>query len=135
MDGSQIPDGAYVPPILEVPKTDKEKRHEKRLKQMEKKRRKEEKEKKEDLEVVGGGFPQAVNHLTEEELAHQALIKAGMGRMEAEDANDKLEVVERTTPKHAPEDSLQNDVREADRLGVSYGKYRAWKDGRIHIHG
>lgn len=60
---------------------------------MEKKRRKEEKEKKQDLEVVGGGFPQAVNHLTEEELAHQALIKAGMGRMEAEDANDKLEVV------------------------------------------
>lgn len=49
--------------------------------------------------------------------------------------NNKLEVVERTTPKRAPEDSLQNDVREADRLGVSYGKYRAWKDGRIHIHG
>ena len=23
----------------------------------------------------------------------------------------------------------------AERLGVSYGKYRAWKDGRIHIHG
>ena len=49
--------------------------------------------------------------------------------------NNKLEVVERTKPKHAPEDSLQNDVREAKRLGVSYGKYRAWKDGRIHIHG
>lgn len=49
--------------------------------------------------------------------------------------NNKLEVVERTKPKHAPEGSLQNDVREADRLGVSYGKYRAWKDGRIHIHG
>lgn len=49
--------------------------------------------------------------------------------------NNKLEVVERTTPKHTPEDSLQNDVREANRLGVSYGKYRAWKDGRIHIHG
>ena len=27
------------------------------------------------------------------------------------------------------------DIREAERLGVSYGKYRAWKDGRIHIHG
>ena len=49
--------------------------------------------------------------------------------------NNKLEAVEQTTPKHAPEDSLQNDVREANRLGVSYGKYRAWKDGRIHIHG
>lgn len=45
--------------------------------------------------------------------------------------NNKLEVVERAKPKHAPEDSLQNDVREAERLGVSYGKYRAWKDGRM----
>jgi hypothetical protein len=48
---------------------------------------------------------------------------------------NKLEIVERATPKHTPEDSLQNDVWEAIRLGVSYGKYRAWKDGRIHIHG
>lgn len=48
----------------------------------------------------------------------------------------KLEAVEQAAPKKkAPEDSLQNDVREANRLGVSYGKYRAWKDGRIHIHG
>ena len=35
---------------------------------------------------------------------------------------NKLEVVERTAPKRAPEDSLQNDVREADRMGVSYGR-------------
>lgn len=47
---------------------------------------------------------------------------------------NKLEVVERTTPKHAPGDSLQDDIREANRLGVSYGRYRAWKDGRIQIH-
>lgn len=48
---------------------------------------------------------------------------------------NKLEVAEqRVAPKHAPEDSLQNDVCEASRLGVSYGKYRAWKDGRIQIH-
>lgn len=124
MDGSQIPDGAYVPPILEVPKTDKEKRHEKRLKQMEKKRRKEEKEKKQDLEVVGGGFPQAVNHLTEEELAHQALIKAGMGRMEAEDANDKLEVVkESKEPKIGSEEHL-----EALSLGFLMSKHSTAND-------
>lgn len=49
---------------------------------------------------------------------------------------NKLEVVERATPKKkAPEDSLEADIREADRLGMSYGKYKAWKDGRIHSHG
>ena len=32
--------------------------------------------------------------------------------------NNKLEVVERAKPKHAPEDSLQNDVREAERLAA-----------------
>ena len=55
-----------MPPLIDVPKSDKEKRHEKRVKQMEKKKRKEEKEKKNDLEIVGSGFPQSVNHLTEE---------------------------------------------------------------------
>ena len=69
MDGSRIADGEYVPPLIDVPKSDKEKRHEKRVKQMEKKRRKEEKEKKTDLEIVWSGFPQSVNHLPEEELA------------------------------------------------------------------
>lgn len=49
--------------------------------------------------------------------------------------NNKLEVVERAKPKHAPEDSLQNDVREAERLGVSYGKYRAWKGGPAYTIG
>ena len=78
MDGSAIADGEYVPPLFEVPKSDKEKRHEKRLKRLEKEKRKKEKENKHELQIVENDFPQAVNHLSEEQLAHQALIKAGM---------------------------------------------------------
>lgn len=77
VDGSTIADGEYVPPLFEVPKSDKEKRHEKRLKRLEKEKRKKEKENKNDLQIVENAFPQAVNHLSEEQLAHQALIKAG----------------------------------------------------------
>ena len=33
--------------------------------------------------------------------------------------NNKLEMVERARPKHAPEDSLQKDVRGADGVGGS----------------
>ena len=36
VDGSMIADGEYVPPLFEVPKSDKERRHEKRLKRLEK---------------------------------------------------------------------------------------------------
>ena len=78
MDGSAIADGEYVPPLFEVPKSDKEKRHEKRLKRLEKEKRKKEKENKHELQIVENDFPQAVNHLSEEQLAHQALIKAGI---------------------------------------------------------
>ena len=63
-----IADGEYVPPIIDIPKTDKEKRHEKRLKQMKKEERKKARDKKEDLQIVATDFPQAVNHLSEEEL-------------------------------------------------------------------
>ena len=76
VDGSMIADGEYVPPLFEVPKSDKERRHEKRLKRLEKEKRKN--EKNNDLEIVETDFPQAVNHLSEEQLARQALIKAGM---------------------------------------------------------
>ena len=48
----------------------------------------------------------------------------------------KLETVERAAPKKkVPEDSFEADIREADRLGMSYGKYKAWKEGRLHVHG
>lgn len=63
-------------------KTDKEKRHEKRVKRLRKEERKKAREeKKKELQVVATDFPQAVNHLSEEELARQALIKAGLGTM------------------------------------------------------
>ena len=75
VDASMIADGEYVPPLFEVPTSDKERRHEKRLKRLEKEKRKN--EKNNDLEIVETDFPQAVNHLTEEQLARQALIKAG----------------------------------------------------------
>ncbi|KNB42957.1 putative methyltransferase [Blastocystis sp. subtype 4] len=55
-----IADGEYVPPIIDIPKTDKEKRHEKRLKQMKKEERKKARDKKEDLQIVATDFPQAV---------------------------------------------------------------------------
>ena len=35
IDGSQIADGEYVPPLIDVPKSDKEKRREKRVKRLE----------------------------------------------------------------------------------------------------
>ena len=88
-----IADGEYVPPIIDIPKTDKEKRHEKRLKQMKKEERKKARDKKEDLQIVATDFPQAVNHLSEEELARQALIKAGLGTMTNDDEYGDLEVV------------------------------------------
>ena len=123
MDGSRIADGEYVPPLIDVPKSDKEKRHEKRVKQMEKKKRKEEKEKNNDLEIVGSGFPQSVNHLTEEELAHQALIKAGMGTMR-EDSSDALEVVKKEKePKIGSEEHL-----EALSLGFLMSKHSTAND-------
>jgi hypothetical protein len=70
-------DGEYVAPLMDMPKTEKQKRHEKRVKRLEKEARKKEKENKNELKVVPTDFPQAVNHLSEEELARQALIKAG----------------------------------------------------------
>ena len=77
-------DGEYVPPLLDMPKTEKEKRHEKRVKRLRKEERKKAREeKKKELQVVATDFPQAVNHLSEEELARQALIKAGLGNQES----------------------------------------------------
>ena len=71
-------DGEYVPPLLDMPKTDKEKRHEKRVKRLRKEERKKAREeKKKELQVVATDFPQAVNHLSEEE-AHRYIQKCSM---------------------------------------------------------
>ena len=124
VDGSTIADGEYVPPILQVPKSDKEKRHEKRVKRLEKERRKKEKERKADLEVVESGFPQTVNHLTEDELARQALIKAGLGTMTDDSAYGDLEIVKKEKePKVGSEEHL-----EALSLGFLLSKHSTAND-------
>ena len=90
-----VADGEYVPPIIDMPKTEKEKRHEQRVKRLKREeRRKARDKKKEELQVVATDFPQAVSHLSEEQLAHQALIKAGLGTMTDDTAFSRdLEVV------------------------------------------
>lgn len=124
VDGSTIADGEYVPPILQMPKSEKEKRHEKRVKRLEKERRKKEKERKADLEIVESGFPQTVNHLTEDELARQALIKAGLGTMTDDSAYGDLEIVKKEKePKVGSEEHL-----EALSLGFLLSKHSTAND-------
>lgn len=96
-----IADGEYVAPTIDMPKTEKEKRHEQRVKRMKREeRRKARDKKKEELQVVAADFPQAVSHLSEEQLARQALIKAGLGTMTDDDAFGKdLEVVKESKKK------------------------------------
>lgn len=125
VDGSAIADGEYVPPLFEVPKSDKEKRHEKRIKRLEKEKRKKEKENKNDLEIVENAFPQAVNHLTEEQLAHQALIKAGIGAA-TDDGIGELEVVKEKKEK---EPKIGSDEHlEALSLGFLLSKHSTAND-------
>ena len=123
VDGSAIADGEYVPPLFEVPKSDKERRREKRLKRLEKEKRKKERENKNELQVVENDFPQAVNHLTEEQLAHQALIKAGIGAA-TDDGIGELEVVKKDKePKIGSEEHL-----EALSLGFLLSKHSTAND-------
>ena len=123
IDGSQIADGEYVPPLLDVPKSDKEKRHEKRVKRLEKERKKKEKEAKADLEIVETGFPQATSHLTEDQLARQAMIKAGLGSQTDDSAYGDLEVVKANEPKIGSDEHL-----EALSLGFLLSKHSTAND-------
>ena len=123
IDGSQIADGEYVPPLIDVPKSDKEKRHEKRVKRLEKERKKKEKEAKADLEIVETGFPQATSHLTEDQLARQAMIKAGLGSQTDDSAYGDLEVVKAKEPKIGSDEHL-----EALSLGFLLSKHSTAND-------
>ena len=123
IDGSQIADGEYVPPLLDVPKSDKEKRHEKRVRRLEKERKKKEKETKTDLEIVETGFPQATSHLSEDQLARQAMIKAGLGTQTDDSAYGDLEVVKSKEPKIGSDEHL-----EALSLGFLLSKHSTAND-------
>ena len=124
IDGSQIADGEYVPPLLDVPKSDKEKRHEKRVKRLEKERKKKEREAKADLEIVETGFPQATSHLSEDQLARQAMIKAGLGSQTDDSAYGDLEVVKKSAePKIGSDEHL-----EALSLGFLLSKHSTAND-------
>lgn len=128
-----VADGEYIPPLIDMPKTEKEKRHEKRVKQMKKEERKKARDKKEDLQIVATDFPQAVNHLSEEELARQALIKAGLGTMTDDDGYGDLEVVKAPKePKIGSDEHLEQlslgfllskHSTASDLIESSYNRY------------
>lgn len=122
-----VADGEYVPPLLDMPKTDKEKRHEKRVKRLRKEERKKAREeKKKELQVVATDFPQAVNHLSEEELARQALIKAGLGTMTDDSAYGGLEVVKE--PKEKEPKIGSDEHLEQLSLGFLLSKHSTAND-------
>lgn len=117
---AQIPDGTPVAPLVAAPLTDKQRRHEQRLKRLEKAKRRAARTARGELEVVAPQFPQEVSHLSEEQLARQALIKAGLGKVEEEEGGE-LEVVK--PPKAGSEEHL-----EALSLGFLLSKHSTAND-------